>query len=106
MSWKPSAIARSVALLGGAPALAGHPLGAGERLETMLGDGAADGRLRGVEVAGELGDAPALVQQGLQAGAQVGEAEACGLLLEVALVAVVDGEAACEDQTGRRAGCL
>jgi hypothetical protein len=47
-------------------------------------------------VAGELGDAPAVAQQGLQAGAQGGEAQASGLLLEVAAAAIVDAEAAAD----------
>ena len=90
------------ALAGGVLALAGQPLAAGELLELMVGDGAADHRSGGVQVGGELGDAPALIQQGLQAGAQVGEAEASGLLLEVALLGVGDGEAAAEDQAARQ----
>jgi hypothetical protein len=61
----------------------------GELLEVVVGDGAADGRLGG----GELGDAPAVVQQNVQAGAQVGEAQPCGLLVEVAAVGTLDGEA-------------
>jgi hypothetical protein len=55
---------------------------------------------------GELGDAPAVIQQDLQAGVQVGEAQAGGLLVEVALVGVGDGEAAAEDQAARQAGRL
>lgn len=59
------------ALLGGALALAGQLL-----------------------AAGRLVDAPAVVQQGLQAGAQVGKAQPSGLLVEMAMAAVVDDEAA------------
>jgi hypothetical protein len=57
------------ALLGGVLALAGQLLAAGWLGDVVGGDSAADGRLGGGEVGGELGDAPALVQQGLQAGA-------------------------------------
>jgi hypothetical protein len=74
-------------------------------MELLLGDGTADDRLGGVQMGGELGDAPAVIQQGLQTGTQVGEAQAGGLLLEVALLAVGDGEAAVEDQAGRQMGC-
>jgi hypothetical protein len=49
-------------LLGGALALAGQLLAAGWPMDVMVGDGAADGRLGGAKVGGELGDAPALVQ--------------------------------------------
>jgi hypothetical protein len=94
------------ALLGGVLALTGKPLPAGELAELVVGDGAADGRLGGIQVAGKLGDAPAVVQEGLQAAARVGEVQACGLLVEVALLAVGDGEAAAEDQAARLAGCL
>jgi hypothetical protein len=75
-------------------------------MELLLGDGTADDRLGGVQMGGELGDAPAVIQQGLQTGTQVGEAQAGGLLLEVALLAVGDGEAAVEDQAGRQNGLL
>jgi hypothetical protein len=85
------------ALLGGALALAGQPLAAGKLSEMMLGDGAADGLLGGSEVGGELEDAPAVIQEGMQASRQVGVAQACGLLVEVAVVGVGDGEAAAED---------
>jgi hypothetical protein len=47
-----------------------------------------------------------VVQEGLQAAARVGEVQACGLLVEVALLGVGDGEAAAEDQAARLAGCL
>ncbi len=67
-------------LLGGALALA-----AGELLELVVGDGAANGRFGDVEVGGEPGDAPAVVQQRLQAAAEVREAQASGLLVEVAV---------------------
>jgi hypothetical protein len=53
------------ALLGGTLALAGQSLVAGRLVDALVGDGAADGGLGGVEVGGELGDAPAVVQQGL-----------------------------------------
>ncbi len=86
-------------------ALAGQLLAAGWLGDVVVGDGAADHRLGGVQVGSELGDAPALIQQGLQAAAEVGKAQAGGLLLEVALLAVGDGEAAAEDQAGRRMGC-
>jgi hypothetical protein len=49
-------------------------------------------------VGGELGDAPAVVQQGLQAAAQVGEAQASGLLLEVTAAAIVNRELAPDRQ--------
>src|SRR6266540_1623457 len=62
-------------------------------------------RVGSVEVSGELGDAPAVVQQCLQAGAQVGEAQACGLLVEVAVAATLDREATVEDQAARQTGC-
>jgi hypothetical protein len=70
----------------------------------VVGDGAANGRLGGVEVGGEPGDAAAVVQQGLQAAAEVREAQASGLLVEVAMAAIVDGEAAAEDQAARQTG--
>jgi hypothetical protein len=66
------------ALVGGVLALAGELLAAGWLVDLKVGDGAADGRLGRGEVAGEPGDAPAVVQQGVQAGAQVGEAQASG----------------------------
>jgi hypothetical protein len=81
-----------------------QPLAAGERLEMLLGDGAVDYRLGGVEMGGELRDAPAVIQQGLQTGTQVGEAQPSGLLLEVALVVVHNGEAAVDDQLARQLG--
>jgi hypothetical protein len=91
--------------LGGTLALACEPLWAGERLQLLIDEGLADGLLGGIQLGGELGDAAALVQEGVQAGAEVGVAEACGLLVEVAVVGVGDGEAAAEDQTARRADC-
>ena len=97
------------ALLGGALALAGQLLAAGELPEVVIGDGAADRLLGGGEVAGELGDAPAVVQQGLQAAAGVGEAQAAGLLVEVAVVAAVDPEAAVDAEVARQTcwwGCF
>jgi hypothetical protein len=42
-------------------ALAGQLLAAGWLPDVMVGDGAADGRLGGGEVGGELGDAPAVI---------------------------------------------
>jgi hypothetical protein len=89
-------------LLGGVLALPGQLLAAGWLPDAMVGDGAADDRVGGVEVPGELGDAPAAVQQGLQAAAQVGEAQASGLLLEVAAAAIVDGEPALDRQAARQ----
>jgi hypothetical protein len=74
--------------------LAGQLLSSWWLVEVVVGDGAADGRLGGGEVGGELGDAPAVVQQRVQAGGEVGEAQAPGLLVEVAAAAIVDGEAA------------
>jgi hypothetical protein len=59
--------------VGGALALAGKLLPAGRLPDVVVLDRAADGRLGGGEVGGELGDAPAVLQQGLQAAAQVGE---------------------------------
>jgi hypothetical protein len=72
----------------------------------LVGDSAADRRLGGIEVGGELGDAPAVVQEGVQAGAQVGEAQACGLLLEVvAAAAIVDPETALDREAARQTCC-
>jgi hypothetical protein len=53
-------------------------------------------------VGGELGDAPAVIQQGAQAAAQVGEAKPSGLLVELMVAAAVDPEAAIEDQATMR----
>jgi hypothetical protein len=50
-------------------ALAGELLAAGRLADLKVGDGAADGRLGGAKVGGELGDAPAVLDQGLQAAA-------------------------------------
>jgi hypothetical protein len=97
---KPSSAAGGGALLDGAPALAGQLLAAGRLPELVVGNGAADGRVGGAE----LGNAPAVVQQGLQAGGQVGEAEASGPLVEVTLLAVDDGEATAKDKTTWQAG--
>jgi hypothetical protein len=97
------------ALLGGALALTGQQLLMGELVEVVVGDGVADGRLGGGEVGGELGGAPAIVEQGLQAGAQVGEAEASGLLVELMVMAAVDPEATVDGQAAGQAcwwGCF
>jgi hypothetical protein len=73
-------------------------------------DGSGDRQWRGGWPAGSCrggwraGDAPAVVQQGLQAGAQVGEAQPSGLLVEVAVAAIVDPEAPVEDQAARQRG--
>ena len=80
------------ALPGGTLTLAGELLAAGELPEVVVGDGAADRRLGGGQVAGELGDAPAVLQQRLHAGAEVGKAQAAGLLVEVAVAATVNPE--------------
>jgi hypothetical protein len=93
------------ALLGGKPALAGELLVAGRLVDVVVGDGAADGRLGGVEVVGELGDAPAVTQQGLQAAAEVGEAQSSGLLVEAALLGVDDREAPLDNKVARRSCC-
>jgi hypothetical protein len=68
-------------------------------------DRAADGRLGGAKVGGQLRDAPAVIQQRLPAGAQVGKAQASGLLLEVAAAGIVDGEAALDRQAARQTCC-
>jgi hypothetical protein len=54
-------------------------------------------------VGGELEDTPALVQQRLQAGTYVGEAQPSGLLLELTVTVIDDREAVGEDQA---AACL
>ena len=90
------------ALLGGALTLAGELLAARWLAKVVVGDGAADNLLGGAKASGELRDAPAVVQQGLQAGAQVGEAQAAGLLLELAVTAAVDHEPALDGQVARR----
>jgi hypothetical protein len=61
--------------------------------------------LRGAKVGGELGDAPAVVRQGLEAGAQVGEGQASGLLLEVTAAAIVNREFAPDRQAARQTCC-
>jgi hypothetical protein len=58
----------------------------------------------GVEVGGERGDAPAVVQQGLQAAAKVGEAQPSGLLVELMVVAA-DAEAALDGQAATQTSC-
>ncbi len=83
-------------------ALAGEQLPAGELPDVVIGDGATDDRLGGAKVAGELGDAPAVVQQGLQAAGQIGEAQPSGLLVELMVMAAVDLEPAPDDQTTRQ----
>jgi hypothetical protein len=70
----------------------------------VVGDGGADGRLGGGEVGGELGDTPALVQQSLQAAAQIGRAEPPGLLVELMVLAAVDAEAALDEETATQTG--
>jgi hypothetical protein len=80
------------ALLSSTPALPGQLLAAGWLRDLVVGDGAADRRLSGVQLGGELGDAPAILQQGLQAAAQAGEAQPPGLLFEVALAGIDDRE--------------
>jgi hypothetical protein len=93
------------ALLGGTLTLVGELLAARWLVEVLVADGTADGWLGGAKVGGELGDAPAVVQQDLQARAEVGEAQAAGLLLEVAAAAIVDGETALDRQAARQTGC-
>jgi len=93
------------ALVGGALALAGEQLPAGRLGEVVVGDGGADGHLGGGQAGGELGDAPAVVEQGLQARAQVGEAQASGLLVELMVLAAVDPNTALDAQAARRTGC-
>jgi hypothetical protein len=89
-------------LLGVALALAGEALGPGWLGDVVVGEGAADGRLAGGQVGGELVDAPAVIDEGLQAGAEVGEAEPFGLLVELTVVAAVDREAALDAEAAGR----
>jgi hypothetical protein len=88
--------------VGGAPTLAGELLAAGELPKVGVVDRAADGRLGGVEVGGELGDAPTVIDKGVQAGAEVSEAQPSGLLVEVMAATVDDGEAAVDGQSARQ----
>jgi hypothetical protein len=60
-----------------------------------------DGRLSGAKVGASWGTLQPSPQQGLQAAAQVGEAEPLGLLVEVALLGVDDRETAPDGQSAR-----
>jgi hypothetical protein len=89
-------------LLGSVLALASQLLAARWLPDVVVGDGAADRRLGGAKVGGELGDAPAVVQQRLQTGAHAGEAQPPGLLVEAALLGVDDREATLNRQAARQ----
>jgi hypothetical protein len=80
------------ALVGGVLALVGQLLAAGRLGDAVGGDGTVDGSLGGGQVAGEPGDAPAVIDEGLQAAAEVGETQPRGLLVERAVTAAVDAE--------------
>jgi hypothetical protein len=93
------------ALIGGPTALAGAADLRRQPVDAGLINQTADHVNGGVQLARELGKAGVVVTARLQIAVQVGESEGFGAVVQAALLAVQDGEAALDGQAVACWGC-